>query len=75
MKKQHLTLLFLLTLLLAACGLRPQPTRETGPGESPLPEPGISPISPSPVPATEPASAAVVNPCFLHCADCVFIKI
>jgi len=61
MKKQHLTLLFLLTLLLAACGLRPQPTRETGPGESPLPEPGMSPISPSPEPATEPASAAVAH--------------
>lgn len=61
MKKQHLTLLFLLTLLLAACGLRPQPTRETSPGESPLPEPGTSPISPPPDPSTEPASAAVAH--------------
>jgi len=69
MKMRHLALLSLLALLLAACGPRPQPTSEAGPGtpaqpgpgESPLPEPGISPVSPLPSPPAEPAAAAVTH--------------
>ena len=61
MRKRYLALLSLLALLLAACGLRPQPTPETDPGKSPLPEPGTSPIAPLPGLPAEPASAAVAH--------------
>jgi len=69
MKTRYLALLTLLALALAACGPRPQPTPEGAadpgtpaqpiPSESPLPEPGISPISPLPTPPADLLAAAV----------------
>ena len=69
MKTRHLALLSLLALALAACGPRPQPIPEDTvvpttpaqptPSESPLPQPGISPISPLPTPPADLLAAAV----------------
>lgn len=58
MNMRRMTLLSLLILALAACGPRPQPTTD----ESPLPGPGVSPLSPLPTPlADSVASAAVAH--------------
>lgn len=69
MKIRHMALLSLLALVLMACGGRtettPEPTPKDStparptPSESPLPEPGTSPLSPLASP-TDPVAAAAV---------------
>ncbi len=69
MKIRHMALLSLLALVLMACGGRtettPEPTPKDStparptPSESPLPEPGTSPLSPL-APPTDPIAAAAV---------------
>jgi hypothetical protein len=68
MKMRYLALLSLLTLVLVACGPIPQPSTEANtstpvqptPGESPLSEPEVSPLSPLPTPPADPVAAAAV---------------
>lgn len=66
MRSGYLVLLYSLALALAACGPPPQQAPEAGttpsiPGESPLPEPGTSPLPTLLAPSAAAAAAAAVT--------------